>query len=355
MIPKRVLIYRLGSLGDTLVAMPALRLVARAFPDAERLMLTNFSVSIKAAPMSQILDGTGLVHGYIEYPIGMRDKSQLNTLRRKLKSLDIDCLVYLTGSRGGLKTLRDALFFRSCGIRRMIGVPYARDQRAVRYLGDGQYEYEGARLARCINALGDAGMQDQDSYEPGLSDEELREGERLLCDLSGCQPLIAVSVGAKVDVKAWGDENWSSLLSSLSGECPGTGLVMLGSADERARCERLLQNWQGTSLNLCGAVSVRGSAAVMKHAQLFIGHDSGPMHLAASVGTPCVAVFSSRNLPGEWYPQGKMHHVLFTPMACQGCKLDVCEERNKECIRSISVADVLDAARHLLKDGGGCA
>ena len=45
---KRVLIYRLGSLGDTLVALPALHLVARAFPDAERRMLTNFPVKVKA-------------------------------------------------------------------------------------------------------------------------------------------------------------------------------------------------------------------------------------------------------------------------------------------------------------------
>lgn len=347
---KRVLIYRLGSLGDTLVALPALRLVARAFPDAERFMLTNFSVSSKAAPMSQVLDGTGLVHSYIEYPIGVRSFRILSELRRTIAELDADVLLYLTEPRGAFNTWRDVLFFRFCGIHRMIGIPYSRDKRRVRNLGGGLYEYKGNRLARCVSALGDARLDDPRSFDPELSIDEKRDGVRMLAGLSDCRSLIAVSVGAKVDVNDWGDENWSTLIASLSGECSGCGLVMLGSADEYMRCDRLLQHWQGPALNLCGAVSVRVSAAVMKQAQVFIGHDSGPMHLAASVGTPCVAVFSSRNLPGEWYPQGKNDHVFFTPMVCQGCGLDVCEDREKECIRSITVGEVKAAAMKLLMD-----
>jgi len=62
---RRVLIYRLGSLGDTIVALPALRLVERSFPDAERWVLTNFNVGNRAAAMAAGLDGTGLVHGYL--------------------------------------------------------------------------------------------------------------------------------------------------------------------------------------------------------------------------------------------------------------------------------------------------
>src|SRR5437667_11523770 len=84
---RRILIYRLGSLGDTVVALPALRLVARAFPDAERWALTNFSVSTKAAPMASVLEGTGLVHGYLEYPAGLRNAAGLSKLRRDIRGL----------------------------------------------------------------------------------------------------------------------------------------------------------------------------------------------------------------------------------------------------------------------------
>ena len=62
MQPQRIVVYRLGSLGDTVVALPCLHRVAQAFPDAERIVLTNFPVSSKAAPLEAILGGSGLVH-----------------------------------------------------------------------------------------------------------------------------------------------------------------------------------------------------------------------------------------------------------------------------------------------------
>src|SRR5699024_8203330 len=62
-----ILIYRHGSLGDTIVALPVLHAIARTFPTARRVILTKRRTNQKAAQMSEVLDGTGLVHGYIEY------------------------------------------------------------------------------------------------------------------------------------------------------------------------------------------------------------------------------------------------------------------------------------------------
>src|SRR5919106_1776569 len=121
---------------------------------------------------------------------------------------------------------------------------------------------------------------------------------------------------------------------------PEWGLAMLGAADERARSDALAANWPGNRANLCGRLTVRESAAALTRARIYLGHDSGPMHLAAAVGTPCVAVFSSRNLPGEWFPYGDRHRVLYHSISCQGCRLEVCVERQKACIRSITVDQV---------------
>ena len=94
-------------------------------------------------------------------------------------------------------------------------------------------------------------------------------------------------------------------------------------------------------MNLCGETSARVSAAVLERARLFVGHDSGPMHLAAAVGTPCVAVFSSRHLPGVWFPWGSRNRVIYTDVPCRGCNLDVCVRYAKKCIASISVDEVM--------------
>jgi len=88
---------------------------------------------------------------------------------------------------------------------------------------------------------------------------------------------------------------------------------------------------------------------VLTHARMYLGHDSGPMHLAAAVGTPCVAVFSSRSLPGEWFPYGDQHRVLYRSISCQGCRLEVCIERQKACIRSITVDEVECSVLELVK------
>lgn len=345
---KSVLIYRLGSLGDTVVALPALHLIAKTFPDAERWVLTNFSTHSKAAPMAALLGGTGLVHGYIEYPAGLRNVSKLLALRRRLRALDADSLIYLAEPRGHLRTWRDAVFFRSSGIRKLIGMPYRRDQQHVRALGDGAFEYEGARLARCLAELGDACLDDAASFDLALTASEHQAGRAALAPIDDGRPLIAASIGAKLDVKDWGDVNWDALFESLGPKLPDWGLVMLGSADEQLRTSALLRRWPGPSLNLCGN-SVREMAAILSRCRIYVGHDSGPMHLSAAVGTPCVAVFSSRVLPGQWFPYGKDHRVLYQVMPCQGCGLEVCVERQKACIRSITVDAVQQAVLDIAK------
>lgn len=348
MRPQRVLIYRLGSMGDTIVALPALRLVQRAFRDAERWVLTNFNVSSKAAPMAHVLDGTGLVHGYLEYPIGVRDPRGLLRLRREIRRLRPEALVYMAAPRGRLKALRDVAFFRGCGIRRVIGVPYTRGNQEPLQAGEARYEYEGARLLRCLRALGEVRLDDPATFNLHLSEAERAGAREALAPLVGRGPLLAASIGAKAEVKDWGDANWAALLERLGQALPGATLALLGAAVERERSEGLLRQWRGAYVNLCGRLTVRESAAVLERARVVIGHDSGPMHLAAAVGTPCVAIFSSRNLPGEWFPYGQMHRVLYRPIECQGCKLDVCTERQKACIESITVDDVFGAVHGVL-------
>jgi hypothetical protein len=100
-----------------------LHLIERVYPKAKRWMLTNFNVNSKAAPVAQVLDGTGLVHGYIEYPIGMRDPRALWCLGNEIRRLKPEILIYLAKPRGRLKVQRDAAFFRACGIKRQFGVP----------------------------------------------------------------------------------------------------------------------------------------------------------------------------------------------------------------------------------------
>jgi ADP-heptose:LPS heptosyltransferase len=215
-------------------------------------------------------------------------------------------------------------------------------------LAEERYEYEGARLLRCIKTLGQIDLDSPAAFDLCLSAQERAVAHSVLLPLNDNRVVIAASIGAKVDVKDWGDNNWSTLLERLGLAFPNAGLVMLGAVVERERSEVLLRHWSGAGLNLCGQLTVRESAAVLEQATLFIGHDSGPMHLAAAVDTPCVAIFSSRNLPGEWFPYGVRHRVLYHSIECQGCGLDMCQTHAKACILSITVNEVLAAVADVL-------
>jgi heptosyltransferase III len=87
-------------------------------------------------------------------------------------------------------------------------------------------------------------------------------------------------------------------------------------------------------------------------ARLFVGHDSGPMHLAAAVGTRCVAVFSARNLPRVWFPFGTNHRVIYHDVPCKGCGLETCTKFKKQCITSVSVDEVFSTVVEALNNRG---
>lgn len=350
---RKVLIYRLGSLGDTVVALPCFHLIARTFPQAERRVLTTVLADTKAPAIGTVLGNSGLVHGYLAYPTGFRSIRGLLELRARIRHWNPDILIYLTEPRGRFNIVRDVIFFISCGVTKLIGVPYARNLLRPRWLPERKcFEFEAERLARCMRVLGDALLGEPASWDLCLTNKEKENARSILYGWAGKERFIVCSADARIEVKDWGERKWTNLLHSLSYDLPNVGLVLIGATDEFARNEAARQCWKGPSLNLCGKLTPRESAEILHLAVLFIGHDSGPMHLAAAVGTPCVAIFSARNKPSVWFPFGKGHRVIYHQTACYGCGLDVCTTQQKKCINSIEVIEVLETARNILETVG---
>jgi heptosyltransferase III len=361
MVPtKRVLIYRIGSLGDTVVALPCFHLVARVFPDAERRLLTNFPVEVKAPPAAAILEHTGTVHGYFRYTVALRSMFSVFKLWWKIVRWRPQVLVYLAPPRGIPVAERDARFFRFCGIRRQYGVPLTGEMQQNCPLPETAVpqplEYEARRLARNIADLGDARLDDPASWNLRLTLEEHANAERALAAAMG-RPLIAVSIGTKDQAKDWGVDNWRALLARLAVLYPDHALALAGAANESDASEFAAEGWRqaaatspeaGPAINLCGKLTPRESAAAFELASIFLGHDSGPMHLAAAVQTPCVAVFSARSKPRVWFPFGGRHRVIYHQVDCWGCELETCIVEKKKCLTSISVDEVVENVRAIL-------
>jgi len=348
---KRVLIYRLESLGDTVIALPCFHLIADAYPDAKRYVLTNTILNSKASHTRSILGDSGLVHGYISYPAGLRNLQRLFKLRQEIRKLNPDILVYLHASRGRLKAYRDALFFKFCGIKKLAGVPYTEDLQENKWIpGEECYESEASRLVRCVSNLGHVKLDHPGNWDLNLTEHETQRAMKVLGNIGKEFPFIACSVGTKVEIKDWGSTNWSKLIERISRRNKRLALVFVGAEVEYSLCDQVGRSWEGKKANLCGMLSPRESAAVLGKATLFLGHDSGPMHLAAATNTPCVAIFSARNKPGVWFPHSKNHHVIYHKTECYGCGLEVCKLEAKKCITSITVKEVEEAVEASLQN-----
>jgi ADP-heptose:LPS heptosyltransferase len=320
------------------VALPCLHLIRRRFPGSELRVLTNAPVARNAPPLFAVLEGGGLIDGYLEYPIELRNLSQLRGLAREIRRWRPDMLVYLARRETRLQVWRDAAFFWACGIREIVGLALSRDLIESRRGPDGLFEREAERLVRNLASLGSVDLSDPANWDLALTEADRALPRRLIAAHIG-EPFIVLSIGTKQAANDWGAANWRALTEQLCQADPYR-LVFVGGEGDREQSGAVMAGLAERCVNLCGMLSVRESAALIGSAALFIGNDSGPMHLAAAVGTPLVAVFSRLFPPGMWFPLGSPARILY-PFEPGGT------------VRSILPTAVLEAAHALLPSDAG--
>ena len=266
-------------------------------------MLTNEPVSGVAPSLEAVLGGSGLIDGVITYNVAERSFWNLTRLMLKLRATRADTMIYLTAGRGLQTVRRDLRFFRYCGLRKFVGAPVNDDLHNNRTEQNGEHEPEAERLARTLSELGQIDLGKSTNWDLRLTAQEHNVAMKLLAPLEGT-PFFCFSIGTKLASNQWEKAKWLALFANLTSPMAGMALVGIGADRDFAPTQRLLNHWSGPTLNLCGVSTPRQSAAVLSRARLFVGHDSGPMHLSAAVGTPTVGLFGNNNPPRRWHPFG---------------------------------------------------
>lgn len=159
--------------------------------------------------------------------------------------------------------------------------------------------------------------------------------------------LVAVHVSAGTAAKRWPVEHWRRLLDMLI--AAGARVVLVGSSSDRPisqsiRGGRCLSNVG----DLTGDLDIVELAALLERADLFIGGDSGPAHLAAAVRTPALALFSGTNDSRQWRPRGEKVAVVSHAVPCSPCHREQCPRASHPCMRNIDPAAVFAAAAGLV-------
>ncbi|BAV51750.1 glycosyl transferase family protein [Mesorhizobium loti] len=160
---------------------------------------------------------------------------------------------------------------------------------------------------------------------------------------------IAVHAGASFKGRQWQPERFAEAIDEIVADS-GLGIALVGGPDEREAAAQIIARTAAPVVDLVGSLSLETLLAVLKQARLFLGNESGPMHMAAATGTPVVGLFGLTH-PLRWGPVGVPSIALRPPMPCDCVARGFCRPKDPSkacCVWRLEVKPVVKAARELL-------
>ena len=337
-----ILIVKLSAIGDVIHTLPSLAALRRCYPQAhiswaveeaaadllaDHPMLDRVLVSRRKRWMRDLREGRS------RSAVLREIREFLGTLRDRPYDLVIDfhglfksaVLVFLSGGRRrlGFDSLQEG-----SGLVLTEKIPEDMGKHAVdRYL-------DFPRHLGCATP--------RPEFPIALQEAHFRRVSELLAakKIDTGRGFVAVSPVAYWETKLWDEAKFAAVCDRIVGEL-GLPVVFTGEspAGPIARIRALMQ---APSASAAGETTLRELAALYREASVLLTTDSGPMHLAAAVGTPVVALFGPTS-PERTGPYGEGHIVIRRGMDCSPCFRKACE--TLQCMKSITVDEVFEAVR----------
>jgi len=326
---RRLLIRAPNWVGDVVLSLGAVRDLRRNFPGSRIELLVRRQVADVYRAVGEI-DGVRTSTGFRADVAALRGQFDAAVLLPNSFGSALQVLLaaiperwgYATDGRGALLTRR------------------ARVPGGVR--GWSEVYYYRAMLA----GIGLTVSASPDCALPCPPDWRARGAALLETDGSGDAPWIGLNPGAFFgSAKRWIPERYAAVGDRLARQA-GARVAILGSAADRPLGEAIAAGMQTAPRVLCGETSLADLVGVLAQLRLLVTNDSGPMYLAAAVGTPVLALFG----PTDWRetaPFGSGHRLVRESVHCSPCKLRACPIDHR-CMRRITIDRVADEALELL-------
>ena len=336
---RRILIIKPSSMGDVVHALPTLAALRERYPHAHIAWL----VKREWAGLLERAEGLDAV-----WPVGSGLTGWLSAVPR-LRATGFDLAVDLQG------LLRSGAMAWLAGCPTRIGFANAREGSPLFYTDRVPVPtldmHAVDRYLLVAAACGAAAQGTPESrLRPLPVDRQEVAGLLSRHGLSPHEPWIGVNVAARCPTKRWPPEFFATTMDRLQEKGVGR-VVLIGGPDDRAAAQAVTRLMRSVPGDLTGATSPGLLPALLESAALLLTNDSGPMHVAAAMRTPVVALFGPTS-PTRTGPYGEGHRVVSIKIPCSPCFSRVCRNAvHLECLTTITPDRVLEAVRDCMQRG----
>ena len=329
---KKILIIRFRRIGDVIMTTPAVSALRKAFPEA-------FISYVVEEPFKELVEGNPDLNEVIAVEKN-QSLGDLLALIRKIRKQKYDVILdFHSGPRSSfialLSKARLKMGYRIKYRNFIYHIKLPRKPETGHF-------HSVENHINFVKALG----VDVETL-PSLKIPQARKNEvakvKKFIDKNGLErfKIIVIHIGAGNEFRDWGAENWTKLINLLV-KRPQIKVILIGAAEDNKAEKEILKKSRDSILSRVGKLNLREVRELISNSSLFVGPDSGPMHVAAATSTPIVALFGP-TLPANFAPWQAIASPIEKKLDCRPCKQRRCTHEDFRCLHSINPEEVYQA------------
>ncbi len=343
---ERILCVRLDYLGDVLMSTPAVRALKESLPGSRITLLTSTGGAAVVRHVPEIDEVIDYAAPWMKSSHGHEARDDFDLIDRLAHRRFDAAVIFTVYSQSPLPA---AMLCHLAGIPLRLAHcrenPYRLLTHWVRETEPHeQVRHEVRRQLDLVARIGAQASDERLSFRVSAVDLAWARARLLSLDIDLSRPWIVMHPGATAPSRRYPPEHWQAVARGLARElrCP---LVFTGSGDETELVEKIRSDMPGTH-SLAGQVDLGKLAALLSLAPLLISNNTGPVHVAAAVGTPIVDLYALTN--PQHTPWQVPSRVLYQDVPCRYCYKSICPQGHHRCLSELAPERVIAAAKELL-------
>jgi len=350
---KRILVVRLDNLGDVLLATPAIHALRRSIPEAS---ITLFASPSGAQVRGLIPDLDDVV---VHRAPWMDPESELpqdpereQAIIATVRHGNYDGAIIFTSYHQSSLAAAYLCYLAGVPLRHATSIDGPGSLLTSRHRPPDRVMHEVERGLDLVGGLGIPPAEDSLVLRPRDADRRAMSA-RVASLRRGDRPVLVIHPGCSCPTRTYPPELFARAAAALEIEL-GARILWTGSAAESSLIVEIQSAARSVGaphggISLAGQTDLSRLAALVRVANAVVTNNTGPMHVAAAMGTPVAALFALTNPPEEWRPWKVPHRLLNHEVPCRICYKRICPHGH-ECLRLVTADEVVAAVRDLLAE-----